>query len=89
MKKVYTYEEKQELFFLALRQKICFWLNENKLFSISSLKVLNTVGPILHCFNTLDIIASKEIFLFTCDISVARGVCFPGEEKGFFPKPIR
>lgn len=81
--------KKNRNFFLALGQKIYFWLNENKLFSISSLKVLNAIGPILHCFNILDIIASKEIFLFTCDISVARGVCFPGEEKGFFPKTIR
>lgn len=71
-------------FFLALGQKIYFWFNQKKLFSISSLIVVNTVGPILPCFNISDIIASKEIFLFTCDSSVARGICFPGEEKVYF-----
>lgn len=76
--------KKTKNFFFALGQSIYSWFNQKKLFSISSLIVVNTVGPILPCFNISDIIASKEIFLFICDSSVARGIFFPGEEKVSF-----
>lgn len=56
-------------------------------FFIFSLKVLNTIFPILPCFNISDIITSKEIYLLPVTPVLQDEFAFLEKKrrKGFFP----
>lgn len=78
MKRVIIYEEKPRTFFPLLSKNEFLAQSEDtfKYFFLKSPK--HAIGHIS------DIIASKEIFLFTCGTNVTRGAFFPGEEKSCF-----
>jgi len=76
--------KKNKKFFYCLVSKDIFLAQSKETFFNFFFKSPKHCGS-YYTYSISDTIASKKIFLFTCDISVARGIHFSGEEKGSFP----